>query len=457
MLIKTVWFLLENDVQDKIGHENYGLFNALLNLGFIFASLTDVGLNQYITKKIATEPSLLKEVFANIFSLKLIMLLVYPIFMSLVGYILGYSWHELYLLALLSFGQALIQLTFFFRANFQANQYFKIDSIASIVDKFILIIILVVVMISQRITLELFVYASLASFFITAILFYLVSVKLFGYIAPKLESEKLQNLLKLSLPFAVITILYSINDRVDAVMIERLSDEHHKADAGLYGASYRFLSAIMMYLWTVLPIFFAKFAYHHSSLKEKQKLLNFGQVIASIPMVFVGVFIFFYGEILFFQQTNSTPEELNTMAKVLKILMASAFLQGMFAIYSTLLTATGYEKQVSKMIIGSIIVNVIGNLIFIPLYGPIASAWITVTSTFLLSASYVYYTHTKLEVKVPYSIIVRLMLVFILFAGVFYLLALTTLPWYFVSMLAGAALLIFSYLAGLLKLMLSRA
>jgi O-antigen/teichoic acid export membrane protein len=431
-------------------------------LGFIFATLTDVGLNQYVTKKLATEPAKLKEVFSNIFSLKIIMLIVYPMFMSAIGYVFNYKTHEIYLLAILSFTQALIQLIFFFRANFQANQYFKIDSIASILDKFILIII-VVIMLSQRITLDLFVYACFASIFVTALIFYIVSIKLFDFIAPKLEPKKLKELIKLSIPFAIITILYSINDKVVNVMIERISNETHKNDAGFYAAAARFLNAIMMYLWTVLPILFAKFAYHHSSNKEKQKLLNFGQIISSIPMVFIAVFIFFYGETLFFQQNENldpklirTPEEINTIVTILKILMFSAIIHGMFAIYSTLLTSTGYENKVSKMIIGSILINVIGNFIFIPLSGPIASAWITLAGTIFLSIFYVYYTHIKLEVNVPYNIILRLSIVFILFAGVFYLLSMTNLQWYLVSMMAGASLLIFSYIAGLLDLMLGK-
>ena len=384
------------------------------------------------------------------------MLFVYPAFMSMIGYFLNYTSKEIYLLAVLSFGQALIQLTFFFRANFQANQHFKIDSIASILDKFLLIL-MVAIMISQRITLDKYVYATLISIFATAIIFYFVSIKLFDFIAPKLEVQKLNQLIKLSIPFAVITILYSINEKVDSVMIERLSDANHKTDPGLYAAAYRFLSAIMMYLWTVLPIFFAKFAYHHFSTKEKQKLLNFGQVISSLPMIFVGVFILFYSDILLgFFQKKSSPEELFLMSKLLKILILSSILQGLFAIYSTLLTSTGYEKQVSKMIVGSILINIIGNLIFIPIYGPIASAWITVAGTLFLSSMYIYFTHTKLEVKVPYAILFRLLLVSILFVGGFYLLSLTSLQWYFVTMLAGALLLVFSYLAGLLNLMLSK-
>ncbi len=459
LLVKAVWIKVENDAQKVLGDDDYGLYNALFSLGFIFATLTDVGLNQYVTKKLATEPNKLKEVFSNIFSLKIILLFVYPLFMSSIGYLLNYKTHEIYLLAILSFTQALIQLIFFFRANFQANQYFKIDSIASILDKFILIII-VVIMLSQRITLDLFVYACFASIFITALIFYFVSIKLFDFIAPKLEAEKLKELIKLSIPFAIITILYSINDKVVNVMIERISG---KNDAGLYAAAARFLNAIMMYLWTVLPILFAKFAYHHSSTKEKQKLLNFGQVISSIPMVFVGVFVFFYGESLFFQQTGitdpkliRTPEEISTIIMILKILMISAIVHGMFAIYSTLLTSTGYENKVSKMIIGSILINVIGNFIFLPISGPVASAWIALAGTIFLSIFYVYYTHVRLEVKVPYAIILRLSIVFILFAGVFYLLSLTPLQWYLVSMMAGASLLIFSYLMGLIDHMLGK-
>jgi O-antigen/teichoic acid export membrane protein len=385
------------------------------------------------------------------------MLILYPIFMVIVGWLMGYNEREIYFLAVLSFAQAIVQFLFFLRANFQANQYFMVDSTASVMDKFILII-LVVIMLSQRITLDMFIYARLISLVASVIIFYIVSIKLFDYIAPKLDFANLKYLIKQSIPFAIITILYSLNEKIDSVMIDYLSrtsvDLNKQADAGLYAAAYRFLDASMMYLWTILPLFFAKFAYHHSDLKEKQKLLNFGQVVVSIPMVFLSVFIFFYGEKLFFQQKSSSPEQIATMANVLRILFFSAAIQGVFAVYSTLLTATGFEKKVSSMVIGSIFINVIGNYIFIPIYGPVASAWITVASTSFLSLAYVYYTHINLDVKVPYKIILRLLVVFVLFGSVFYLLSLTKLQWYLVTMLAGAFLLIFSYLSGLITLML---
>jgi O-antigen/teichoic acid export membrane protein len=458
-LIKPVWLFLENDVQDKIGHKDFGLYTALFSLGYIFASITDIGLNQFVTKKLASEPSRIKEVFSNIFALKLFMLVLYPAIMSLAGWLLGYQEREIYFLAVLCFAQAIVQLIFFFRANFQASQHFMIDSTASVMDKFILLL-LVIIMLSQRITIDLFIYARLASLLVTVLVFYIVSIRLFDYIAPKLNPEKLKTLIKQSIPFAIITILYSLNEKIDSVIIDYLSrtssDLGKQAHAGLYAAAYRFLDASMMYLWTILPIFFAKFAYHLNDTKEKQRLINFGQVVASIPMVFLAVFIYFYGEILFFQQKNSSPEEISTMTTVLKILFFAAALQGMFAIYSTLLTSTGYEKKVSKMIVGSIVINVVGNFIFIPIFGPIASAWITVASTIFLAFAYLYYTHTRLEVKIPYLIILRLLLVFVLFSTVFYFLTLTTLPWYLVTMLAGAFLLIFSYITGLITLMLSR-
>jgi O-antigen/teichoic acid export membrane protein len=442
-----------------MGHREFGLYTALFSLGYIFASLTDIGLNQFVTKKLASEPSRIKEVFSNIFALKLFMLILYPALMSLIGWLMGYNEREIYLLAILSFAQAIVQLIFFFRANFQANQHFMVDSTASVMDKFILIL-LVVIMLSQKITLDLFVYARLASLVVTVIVFYIVSIRLFDYIAPRLDQEKLKHLIKQSIPFAIITILYSLNEKIDSVIIEYLSrisgDTSKQSDAGLYAAAYRFLDACMMYLWTVLPIFFAKFAYHLTDNREKQRLLNFGQVVASVPMVFVAVFVFFYGEILFFQQKNSSPEQIATMTTVLKILFLSAGLHGIFAIYSTLLTSTGYEKIVSRMIVGSIMINVIGNFVFIPIYGPIGSAWTTAASTIFLSVAYVYYTHRRLEVEVPYTILLRLLVVYGLFAGVFYLLTLTTLPWYLVTMLAGAFLLIFSYMGGLINLMLSR-
>ncbi|MEO1449815.1 MAG: oligosaccharide flippase family protein, partial [Bacteroidota bacterium] len=331
VLVKPAWLLVEMKVQDVIGHEKWATYAALLSLGFLFITLSDLGINQYATKTLASERADDEEGFAHLLGIKLVLTVLYPIFMLGVGWILRYTWAELQLLFWLCLIQGGNQMMMFFRARFQAAQRFKMDGWLSVVDRIALLIIVGTLFLT-RLDMGRFVFARLAAVSIAIILMYSLSVRLFGWTRPRLQLPETRKVLKLSLSFALMTILYSIHDKVDQVMLERMYPD--PTANGLYVAAYRWLDAFSMYLWTVLPIFFARFAYFLHDLKEQRKLLHFGQVMAALPMIFVGGFVLTYGDLLLFPYKNSTPEELTTIHTCLKWLFVAAIFNGVFAVFS---------------------------------------------------------------------------------------------------------------------------
>jgi O-antigen/teichoic acid export membrane protein len=452
LLIKTAWILANNIVQDRIGHSEFGLYLALYAFGFLFLALSDMGLNQYSTKTLASQPELLKRLFPTMFSLKAVLALIYPPFMVGAGWLVGYRGQELYFLLVLSGVHALLQMNAFFRANFQAFQQFRFDAFASVLDRSLMLLI-VTAMLLTKLDLEGYIWAYFASAALSMVVLYLFMVKMFGRMRAGWDIASMRQLLVASFPFAVITILYSINDKVDQVMLERmLGPMNGKHETGLYGGAYRWVDTVMMYLWTVLPIFFAKFAHHIKEEKQLSKLLAFGQPIATLPMLFAGVFGLIYGDKLLFLFKNSSPAELETMTYCLKALFLSVLVNGFFAIYSTLLTATGHEKFVSWMIGISIGINVGLNIAFIPLYGAVAAAWTTFVCYSFLSISYLFYIQFKLPVKIPYGNLLKLLAVGAVFGGGYWALAQTSLDWWLVTGISGIGLLGLAYFSGLLKL-----
>jgi O-antigen/teichoic acid export membrane protein len=445
-LIKPAWIVLDNKVQDTIGHADYGVFAALFSLSFLFATLSDFGINQYVTKKLAGEPDKIEEVFPVALGFKLLLMVLYPLLMTLIGYVMGYGVQELYFLWLLSIFQAAVQLVMFFRANFQAHQQFFIDSFASILDKLLLIVFLVIVF-YIHVTVESFIYARVLSIMVTVILVYIFYVATGHWHNPSLKIDKLFPLIRQSLPFAMVTVLYSFNERVDQVMIERLLGG---TDSGLYAGAYRWLDAVMMYLWIVLPMFFARFAFLKSDPAALYKTFKIGHVIAFLPMAMVSGFVFLYPEKLFILFKHSSVEEIEVMSNVLRILFIASLMHGLFAIYSTLLTSTGYEKQTSILILFSVLCNVALNLILVPRYGIYASAWATVVSTVFLSIGYILFIRKHRIVKIPVLTIVKLSGAFFAFMAVYYGLTLTSLTWYVNTALAGSFLVGMSWLLGLL-------
>lgn len=450
LLIKPIWILIEFMVQDKIGHAQYGTYAALFSLGFLFNTLSDFGINQYFTKTIAGETGLFEKLFSNIFSLKIIISAIYPFFMLLVGWLLKYQSEELYYLLLLCFAQSFLQLAMFFRANFQAFQQFRIDTFASVTDKIFLIGI-VAFLFLHKLDLESYIYARLLSaVFAFVVLFLMLKFSNISIIKfSRIQPSKLKNILRASFPFALITMLYSVHERVDQVMLERLVGEY---TTGLYAAAYRWLDAFMMYLWTILPIFFARFSYLQGNIKEQQQYLNFGQIIICIPMIFISGFVFIYGEKLLWLLGSSNPQEIGIMTGCLKILFISVLVHGFFAIYGTLLSSTGYAIFLNKMMIVSIAINIGLNFLLIPKYGAEAAAFTTLASTLFLSIAYVVYIQTNLEIKIPFITMLKLVMITVVFTGTLYLLSFTSIEWYVNTIISGVVLLLVAYISGLMNI-----
>ena len=68
ILVKAVWiFLIDRNVQIRVGYEAYGAFQALFNLGMIFQILLDFGLTQYTSKQIAADHNRIADLFSSMF------------------------------------------------------------------------------------------------------------------------------------------------------------------------------------------------------------------------------------------------------------------------------------------------------------------------------------------------------------------------------------------------------
>lgn len=432
--------MLENIVQDKIGHNQYGLFAALNALSFLFIVLLDIGINQYLTKKFASEDEKSPEHLSVYFSFKLVLAIVYPIFMVVVGYLLGYRGMEIPLLLIISLTYSAYQLLMYIRAKYQASQFFALDSFASISDKTLLILftsILLVTGISiQNYTIARFAAMVVALFIVAIPAIGIYSAKSFNF---KWNHGAWLSILKQTYPFAFITILFSLHDKIDQVMIERMLGEHA---SGLYAAAYRWLDAFMMFLWIVLPMFFARFAFFKGKPQELSKVLSMAQVVSGVPMIFVSCFVWFHGQQLFFLLGNSSVSEISEMTLCLQILFGAAFIHALFACLGTLLSATGGEVFMNKILVVSILINVVLNVVLLPRMGVPGAALATVVSNLIVSVSYLIYIIVKKEIQLNYWLFLKLLLIATITYISFYFAEYFELHWWVSTILVGFIVLV---------------
>src|SRR4051812_26088787 len=100
LLVKPLWiFLIDRNVQNRVGESSYGTYQALWNLTVIFQIILDFGLNSYNTRIISREPEKFATVFPVLFTARILLMIVFSTTVVITACMLGYSFYELMLLA----------------------------------------------------------------------------------------------------------------------------------------------------------------------------------------------------------------------------------------------------------------------------------------------------------------------------------------------------------------------
>ncbi len=440
-LIKPASVLVENAVQNKIGHYEWGKYAAWLSLCFLLGPLCDLGINTFATAKLAQSSTDIKTDFASFLGIKVFLVVLYPVLLLLFGWGMGYHGQELGYLLLIAIITALGQLSDLFRSAIKALQAFALESIFSVLEKVILLagtlaLLYVGIDLQDFILLRLLV-VGITLGIIAGIVFRKIGIPLLKI------PQNGEAILKGSFVFTLTILLTSANEKIDQVLLKNLIGN---TETGLYSGAYRWLDAINMYLWTILPFFFARFAFLIKDLAAQQKLLNIGQIMSATPLVFMGAWGYFFADKLLFLFPDSSCEELSRMTHFIQILFLGAALNATFAVFGTLLTSSGYSKYVNVGFAITMIINILLNLLFIPKYGGIAAAWVTVFCYAIIGMSYTYILKSYTKLQIPYFQTFQLIILFVaLFFG-FFLFQKTTISWLLQSVIGGVFTLVFLFI-----------
>jgi O-antigen/teichoic acid export membrane protein len=414
VLTKPLWIIVENLVQDRLGHAAFGKYAALFSLAFLLCPLLDVGTAQYLTAKAASRPRLRKWLAERVLGIRIILALVYLPSVMLLGLVLGYSGQVLWLLFLLSLLQLALAWLLFSRALLQALLLVRLDGFAGVADKTILLPI-VGVLLAVGISLNSFVYSQVfVTLFIAGLAYLLVRQNL-GALWPRFSYRTTTGVLWRSLPFALVALLYAFHERLGLIWLERRGGDEA---AGLFAGAYRWFTAVQMYLWTVLPIFFARFS-AQTVIQEREKLLAIAQVVVGLPIVLAASFMMFEGDVLFLMFTHSNATELEAMRIHLVWLGVALLFNGNFNHYATQLAAESRVHLLNYAVGGAVVVNLLFNILGLPILGPISTSIAMAVSFVGLSLAYLGLTMRYSQVTPPWGILRRQGLVAVLVMLVF--------------------------------------
>lgn len=390
ILIKSFWILgIDRGIQNAVSAQEYGVYFALLNFTFLFNILLDFGITNYNNRMIARHTNLLKKYFARIIPLKILLSVLYMLVVIVSGLCLGYDCWQTKMLFWMCLTQVLSSFISYFRSNITSLMLFKTDSIISVLDRFLLIVVCGFMLwnsrLRQNFSIERVVYAQFMTMLITFLVALSVCLAKTGFVRMKWNKAFGFLLLRDGLPFAVLGLLMACYNKMDSVMLLSLVDDNGKS-SGIYASGFRLVDSANMvsYLFSVilLPLF-------SKMIKENRKITDVMgaafHLLLIITTAFVAISLLYSRELMELLYNKHIEES----AEVYRWLSFCFVPISMTYIFGTLLTANGSLKYLNIIAGLGMLMNIGLNFILIPLFqqnGAAITSLITQTVTAALQA-----------------------------------------------------------------------
>ena len=456
LLIKPFWILgIDVAVQNLVGDTSYGLYLAISQFSYLFYILLDLGLTNFNNRNIAQNNQLLSKHFVGISQAKILLTVLYFFVIFLIGYLIGYRGEQLKLLAIVGFNQVLLSFILYVRSNISALLLFKTDSMLSVLDRVLMILICSFILWSgfvprANFNIYVYIYSQTVSYIITLLIAIAIVLKHTGKLTIRINIPFVIMIIKKSLPYALLVLLMSFYNRLEPVLIERLlPDDIAASQAGVYARAWRLFDAgnNISYLFSVilLPLFAAV-------IKAKEDLQSLVKqsfsIILSMTCI-IGVLCIFYShkfmEIMYPAQNNDEA------ATILMILMGSFVSVSVTYIFGTLLTANGNLKHLNIVAACGVVLNITLNCLFIPHFQAVGAAFTSLCVQFVTCVIQFFIAKKIFNLKLGNAFWIRLIVFIALISISAYLSTTLTLNWGVSFGIATAACILIAFITKMLN------
>lgn len=358
-----------------LGVEGFGQLNFVLSFVGVFFIFGDLGINTLTLRDVSKNNKLANKYFNNLFLFKIFLSFFLSFVIVVISFLIDKPMIVKQILVL-----SIIYLSFNLLSNFclkflQSFQKLKYRSIYDILVKAFFVIFVL-----------LFIYFNLGivgifwAHILTAVIgFVYVIISLKKHVNIKLKQDLIfiKKILLKAWPFALGILFTNIYFHFDTILISFIHGEYF---VGLYSIGYtlyRFLlNMLSVFTITFFPVI-ARYAYK-KNLNKVVSSLTYVILSFSVPLTIGGIFL--SKEIISFAFGK---QFLNGIIPF-NIILVFFLISSINVIFIYLLYNRHFEKFVLKFKIYATIINILLNILIIPVYGIVGAAITTVLSEWFL-------------------------------------------------------------------------
>ena len=365
-----------------LGKSGFGIFSFGLAFAFLFVIIADFGLSNLIVREISRNKKSASKYLSNSIIIKLLLSAIAFVSAYLFLNIAGYS-EEMKTIAYIMLGFTLIQsFTELCYAIFRAFERMHYDAFIKILRMLILAGI-IFYLIKNNYGLLASSMAFLATEFIILIIAFFITYTRFIKISFEFDYGFSKSLLKKSSLFFLSLVFSSLYMYIDVIMLSKMRST---AEVGIYSAATNIVISLifipLMYGNSIYPVLSRFYVDSKKSLRLayeksfKYMLLIGLPVAAGIYILSDKIILLLYGK------------EYAASAIALSILSGYLFLKFLNPV--TGFTLMAINKQGSRLFSQGLaaLINIILNLILIPLYGFVGAAFATLITEIAFFIAY---------------------------------------------------------------------
>jgi O-antigen/teichoic acid export membrane protein len=360
-----------------LGPTQFGMLSYTLAVVAIIKAISKLGMDGILVRELAQYPEQVKSYMSTAFSLMVIASVLGLILLStLIYFFEGDEQIKLYIwiIATSILFQAFFVIDFNFQAQLKSKYGFMAKSIAFGLSSIVKIYLVLI-----KAELIFFVVSYVFDAVIVACMLVGTHIytKQFSF-TYRLSGELIKPLMKSAWPLVVSAASAVLYMRIDQVMIKNILDTNQ---LGLYASSAKIFEGWIMFSYIVsvslLPAII-KLKTHSIEVYERS-LISLYRILVWLGILCAAITIFCSTSII----TYSFGAKFLEAEYSLIILMIAAPFVALRTLSVRYMIAEGYERKIASRTIITLVINVILNLIFIPLFGIEGAAFSTLISFFI--------------------------------------------------------------------------
>lgn len=402
--IKILSFGFSVFVIRRLGPAEFGQYGAVLAIGAVFMVLSDLGLSPYTVREVAklrAQPDAserIGDLYANVLALRLILTLLTALLQVGAAWLAGETSLIITAVALNTVGLLLYSIQGATDAVLQGHERLDIAARAKVGQQ-MLFVALGSVALFAHVGFFGLIGASLCGIAVLLAVCWRGLASL-GVRVGKVTPQQWMGLLRACFPFGVIGLTLGLSYKFDSVLLYYY---HGDVENGLYTAAYNLVFSTAMLSNIINTSLYPSLS--RQAHNNPESLHNVYDRILRYLLI-LGLPIAFGGGILADQLILLIGgDSYRGAIDVFRILIIVSPLMFVSEYLGYIVLIQGNEKKAARSVMVSSSVNVLANLLFIPHYGMMAAAVVTVATEIILVIQYALMLRTTVHFDVMRTVI----------------------------------------------------